>query len=87
MDDNLPTFEGDASNKKSAKKQHLDFIIKSEPGEIKSGAVQLDDDQDSIDLLANLNLESCASSAFNLSHVKQEFNTTQIGESRDGTIF
>ncbi len=78
--DDTPTFEGEASNNKSAKKLHLDaVVIKSEPVEFvkHNNSSQHSDDQESLDLLANLNLESCtSSSAFSLANVKQEFNTT-----------
>lgn len=79
-DDDVPTFEGEISNDKSAKKPNLDIKIKDEPSsqiiqEIKSEPVDEQDTDENIALLANLNLESLSNNSMNL-QFKQEFNTT-----------
>ncbi len=84
--DKVPTFEGEVANNKSAKKLHLDsVVIKSEPVEFNKtdNFNQQSDDQESLDLLANLNIGfSTSSNSFGLSNIKQEFNTpTQMDNS------
>ena len=72
----IKTIEADMDNQKSAKKPNLEMKVKEEPSTqyaIKLEPKVYEDSDENIELLANLNLESCTS---NMTQMKQEFNNT-----------